>query len=528
MAITEQQRAALAAKYPDVVAAVNRLGQIQSAPSQAPQDFMASWNAQRQANYDAAGPVLEAAASARRQATMRRNSPGVTLGDGIALEQVAPPERTEADFLRAVAAVEEAKAAGKGRHKNRSKLTADQLAANATAYREAKRAQEQAGGSFQQQARRFKRMARLGHNDPITAQAMMTPQDQFDMELIRRQFEAEQGQNRFRNEMAVDVFNADRQDAAAREALIANNMQHQQGIDTRQMTVEEARAKAQEEIARQQQNLAQQQQQFQESSFGRRMDEIETQGQWDRQQGDRVFERQGAQQQFDNQMERDRFEAQKQQNQDVMDMRRSGMSFEQALASRRAAFEERRADMANQIAMKRLEVEQGQYATENERLIKQGELNAMQAEFEREMQQQQLEEIRIQNEWERGRAGQTQSGQMTEREKALIGMIGQFDPQAAAQIASGGMGSTNIGDIFNGLTAEERQQLATEYDSVAERGWADFLNPFASERTYANRLRAHQEKLRKNLQRRGLSPEAIAREFDRIVPDDQYNFFRNQ
>lgn len=520
MAITEQQRAALAAQYPDVVSAVNRLAAIQpqAAPALTAQDFMSQWQAQRQANYDAAGPVLEAAATARRQAVNNRNSPSVTLGNGGEPIVAAPPERTEADFQRAIAAVAQAKAEGKQRHKNRSKLTPEQLAANATAFREAKKTQAAQGGSLQQQASRFKRMMRLGYNDPITMSPTISPEDEFAMQMLRQQFEAGENQRVFGNQMSQNQFDAQRTDAAnalemekAKQRMQEENQAFQHGIGNREMTVAEQVAQNANEQAIRDAALREQLQKFQQEAFNRQATLNENRNQWQQGMAERRIGMDESQQQF---------------NQGLatrgVDMAQGQQQFDQGLASRQAALEERRVDMANQIATKRMEIEQGRYTSEMDRQKKLDELSALQQQFERDMQTSQFDEQQQQNAWERQQATAADGRAMSDRDKALIGMIGQFDPETAARIAASGSAGINVKDVYRSLSDAEREQIANEYGDLSKHTWADFLNPFASDRTYTSRLTDFQKKLIDRLKRRGLSPEAIADEFNRVIPDNQY------
>ncbi len=189
---TAQQIAAAKAKYPDIVNAVNRLASIGAQPAQAsPEQWMSNWNAQSQANYDAAGPQIMATADMRRQATPSRSP--VTLGPFPASQ--TPPQELAKAF------------AARRRQTPTTRLSAEELAANAAVMKDRRaieRDQRYQQKQFAKQARTFKRMAGLGYNDGLIAMPMMSPQDQFAMEMTRAAMQ-------HGNQMDIDRLGLDRQ-----------------------------------------------------------------------------------------------------------------------------------------------------------------------------------------------------------------------------------------------------------------------------------------------------------------------------
>lgn len=189
MALTNQQRAAAAAKYPEIVAAVNRLASIApaTAPTSAP-EWMTQWNARSQSNYDAAGPEILAAANTRRRASAPKGV--VTLGPfpQAGPKQPTAPPKSAAELAAAFQAAKAAVQARGGARRIEPRLSPDELAANAAAAQDRRRAEQVARDqrkAFSREARTFKRMAGLGYRDGIMAMPMMSPRDQFEMEMAR-------------------------------------------------------------------------------------------------------------------------------------------------------------------------------------------------------------------------------------------------------------------------------------------------------------------------------------------------------
>lgn len=421
----EQKRAIMAQQYPEIAAALDQISasaanydasRRKPKAKSSPQEWMQEWNARSRRNQQAAEGEILGLANTRRQAIRQRNSPGVTIGAPYQ-ERSRPAERTDADAASAWGRVDAANAAGLGRHQNRSKLSPAELQANAMAFAQAKAAEKQAGGSFQQQARRFKRMAGLGYRDGLIAGSDLSPQDRWKMEMLRAQFDANQNQQWFENQMAQGQF----------------------GLQERQ------------------------------------------------------FDRQGNQQQFENQMAQDRFGLSKEELAAQREMARQQMEYQQRMGDRTLGLSERQ-----------LSGEEAQQEFRRQQAQREFEAQQASTQFGQSMQADQFE-------LQRKLAEHALQNNMSEREKAMLGILAQTNPQAAAQFLQGGA-QQNIGDAFNAISPQEREQLAQEF--APNPGWS-FLPVTLQKLLSENRKKRHG--LEQKLKRRGLSPEQISEEYNRII-----------
>lgn len=194
---TAQQLAAAKAKYPQIVDAVNRLASLgaQQPAQTSPEQWMSNWNAQSQANYDAAGPEIMAAANMRRKSVPSRSP--VTLGPFPSQQRPKIDDQTQGL----------ATAFRTSKSKMTPRLSPDELAANAAMAKDRRAAEREARfqqKAFSKQARTFKRMAGMGYNDGLIAMPMMSPQDQFAMEMSRAAMQ-------HGNQMDVDQLGLQRQ-----------------------------------------------------------------------------------------------------------------------------------------------------------------------------------------------------------------------------------------------------------------------------------------------------------------------------
>ena len=117
-----------------------------------------------------------------------------------------------------------------------------------------------------------------------------------------------------------------------------------------------------------------------------------------------------------------------------------------------------------------------------------------------------------QAEMQRKIAEQALKSGMSEREKALLGILAQTNPQVAAQFLQGG-GQQDIGDAFNALTPQEREQLYATY-GPDEHGISSTNPSIGAWNIYQNRKKSAE--LKRRLKLCGLSPDQVSAEYDRI------------